>query len=299
MTILPFNLAQKATLPTLKQQAELEYQRKVLWGSRRQNLLSPSEKEKLLSLLLEEITILDHATTENCRKTGEILAFVKQQLPHGEFGKWVAENCPFSHRAALNMMKLYKATLDNPGLSQCKKSVVYLIGTKSFDKHLRKQLEVAAGIYDIKHKEVLQLKLALDNGTVTSDSIELDAFFKKRKELDVKERLDGENKRLINALKKLEGSYRDFIKGYKEATGGKCENEFVLHSKHTVKVLEDAINSIIKGYRKDKPISPEEEKTLPIHSDFQPSVSINEHGLYVIDIPTYPLLPYYPLDEVV
>lgn len=39
---------------------------------------------------------------------GSYLNEVKEQLPHGEFGKWIEDNVGFSERTARNYMKVYK-----------------------------------------------------------------------------------------------------------------------------------------------------------------------------------------------
>lgn len=292
MTILPFNIKKKSVLSNTKLQTDLEFQRKVMWQNT--DSLLPAEKEKLLSHCLEEITILNQANNENCRKIGEILETAKQQLPHGKFCKWVSTYCPFSHRAALNMMKMYRTTLDYPGLLNCKKSVIYLIGSKSFDGQLRKQMELAAGCYDIKHKEVLQLKVALDNGDIASDSVKVDDYFKKRKELDLKERLEGEDKRIINTLKKLKDGYNDFIQGHKKIIGGRHDNEFVMHSRHSIKVLDQAIKGIRQGHKNNTAALSEEQQN-PVQSESNHMVPNDKQGLLVMNAPL--LLPYFPGEE--
>ena len=41
-------------------------------------------------------------------RIGELLAGQKAALPHGQFGKWIDENMPFSTRTAQNYMKIFR-----------------------------------------------------------------------------------------------------------------------------------------------------------------------------------------------
>lgn len=62
-----------------------------------------------------EIKKLHSEFIESFKKTldcgvriGDLLKQQKDGLKHGEFGKWISENLPFSIRTAQNYMKLYK-----------------------------------------------------------------------------------------------------------------------------------------------------------------------------------------------
>lgn len=51
---------------------------------------------------------------------GEMLIKVKQELAHGEFMPWVAENCDFSYHMARNYMIVAKAKVERAQLfEQC------------------------------------------------------------------------------------------------------------------------------------------------------------------------------------
>lgn len=45
---------------------------------------------------------------------GKILTFVKQELPHGEFGDFITKNCPFGEASARNYIRIYKHYKDLP-----------------------------------------------------------------------------------------------------------------------------------------------------------------------------------------
>jgi len=44
----------------------------------------------------------------NAFKIGELLIIQKKQLKHGQFGKWIDSNLPFTDRTARNYIKLYQ-----------------------------------------------------------------------------------------------------------------------------------------------------------------------------------------------
>ncbi len=117
---------------TEKIRRDLEFTRKVMYHN--QENVPLEELIKFLDHCIYEIKMLDQSSTENSRKIGEIICTVKENLKHGELGKWIAENLPFSPRAGFNFVILYKVTLEHPELMALKKSVIYLICSKSFLK---------------------------------------------------------------------------------------------------------------------------------------------------------------------
>ena len=48
------------------------------------------------------------STVQDAIRAGEILTKVKDDLPHGEIGKWIKTNCIFSHQTAYNYMSLFQ-----------------------------------------------------------------------------------------------------------------------------------------------------------------------------------------------
>jgi hypothetical protein len=45
---------------------------------------------------------------------GEMLLDAKSMVPHGQFGAWIARNCPFSWQCANRYMRVAKAKLNGP-----------------------------------------------------------------------------------------------------------------------------------------------------------------------------------------
>ncbi len=277
---------------TEKIRQDAEFTRKVLYHNREDVPLE--ELIKFLNHCIYEIKMLDQSSTENSRKIGEIICAVKENLKHGELGKWIAVNLPFSPRAGFNFMILYKVTLEHPELMALKKSVIYLIASKSFSKKIRKQLaETGAGCYDIKYKDVLILKTKLDNGEISHDSIELDKFFKKRKDINITEQLEAEDKRLITSLDKKREQYKDFITRQKELVGRGGKNEFTAHSQHIVRVFDRAITAIRTGYKKpgparsvaQRPVTtpPASERTVFVESQIENPIAVNDNAVSLVE----------------
>lgn len=237
-----------------------------------------------LSFCLSYITVLEQSTNENVRMIGELLWCVKERLKHGEFMRWISDNCPFSPRAGLNFMKLYRITLDHPELLVLKKSVIYLIASKSFTKELRAWMaEIGVGCYHLHYKEVLILKTKLDNREITIDDVELDKFFKKRRDIDLEARIKSENERIINAIEKQKTGYQSFVKQQKKEIGSMQKNSaYATHCKHVVQVLESATNSLQIGYKcQGKSTVTDKQSVLPsvsVSSAYSESHVVNSHS---------------------
>ncbi|SHO50092.1 DUF3102 domain-containing protein [Desulfopila aestuarii] len=233
---------------TESKRQELEFVRKVMWGK---DTISLEQLPAYLEHLMYEIRLLDQASCDNMRKTGELLQSARDQLKHGEFSRWVTDNLPFSHRTANNMMVYYRVTLDHPELMTLQKSVIYLLGTKAFTKTFLKQLaESGVGCFDIKHKDVLALKLAIENGEVAPDSVILDDFFKRIRVADIATILKAEDERMVKSLERKRKEYEDFIARQVEIAGPTSENDFTRHGKFMITVLNDTIRKVRRGPEK-------------------------------------------------
>lgn len=70
-----------------------------------------------INTLHEGLESLMHQGIEMAFQIGELLTVTKQELPHGEFGTWIAENLTFNARTAQRYMKLFenKEELQNCG----------------------------------------------------------------------------------------------------------------------------------------------------------------------------------------
>lgn len=71
--------------------------------------LNPDEQQQVhLENLKLKILECKKNIENNTVSLGLYLASVKEQLPHGEFGKWIEDNVGFSERTARRYMKVYK-----------------------------------------------------------------------------------------------------------------------------------------------------------------------------------------------
>jgi len=221
-----------------------EYTRKVLCRQDNQ----PPETHKSLEQCAFDVNRLDQSSFENTLAMGEIFSYVKKTVKSGQFVKWIKDNTKISHRTANNAMILFRVTIGHPELLKLDRSIIYVLGTKGFTKQILKLLdENAVGSYNITKPEVLLLKVALRNGQVTPESIELDKFFKKRDDIDVEARLNKAKEKLVCTLKRQRKEYEDFIKQQAEAAGRKFENQFTRDSRFIMKVLDDTITAIYRG----------------------------------------------------
>lgn len=72
---------------------------------------------------------------EHAKRAGELLLQVKAELPHGEFGKWLAENVTVSERQAQRYMQKAAGELPAPAPTPAKTDMVsYLKHEKSIKK---------------------------------------------------------------------------------------------------------------------------------------------------------------------
>jgi len=142
----------------------LAYTRRVVYHH--QDETFTGNREGFIKHCLYEMAQLDISSTANARTTGEILVALKRLMKPGEFTKLFEEKkVPFKHRAANNLMMLYRVTLNHPELLSLDRSIIYVLGTKGFKEEVWSLLaESGVGCYDIKYKEVLVLKSALQSG---------------------------------------------------------------------------------------------------------------------------------------
>ena len=57
----------------------------------------------------QEVTAAAKRTVESAMAAGDCLLEAKKQLKHGQWGEWLAANCPFSARTATGYMRLAAA----------------------------------------------------------------------------------------------------------------------------------------------------------------------------------------------
>src|SRR5471030_2767354 len=73
-----------------------------------ENLTEDEQQQKQLENLKYKILECKKNIENNIYSIGLYLSGVKEQLPHGEFGKWIEVNLGFTERTARNYMKVYK-----------------------------------------------------------------------------------------------------------------------------------------------------------------------------------------------
>ncbi len=268
-----------------KTREDLEYIRKTMWGS----TISLEQLPAYLEHLMHEIRLLDQDSSENIRKTGELLQSAKDLLKHGDFTRWVTDHLPFSHRTANNMMVYYRVTLDHPELMSLRKAIIYILGTKTFTKKFLKQLaETGVGCFDIKLKDVMALKVAIENGEVAPDSVILDDYFKRIRAADIVDILRAEDERMVKSLERKRKEYEDFIARQVEIAGPKSENYFTRHGKFMITVLNDAIKKVRKGSDKAQQSVSSESKDYAVPAAGKPH-QVNEATTAVVVSPRLPL----------
>ncbi len=71
------------------------------------NALATTHGARIRQLHLEARDLAEQAI-ERALEAGRLLAEVKAELKHGEFGSWVSANCGFTDRTARRYMRLYE-----------------------------------------------------------------------------------------------------------------------------------------------------------------------------------------------
>lgn len=218
---------------------KIELERSLVFDS--DNII-PSQEKNYRKSVAEEIRLRCQMMEQQAPKIGRLLTEVKKTLQHGAFSQWVEENCPFSHRTALNLIALYNVTLDHPALITMKKSLLYHIGSKSFPEKLRQILaDSVVGVYDFSKKEILQLQTKFINNELTEDSDELKSFLKKQRQVDLLKRWKLEWKATITTLEKQKTKYEKLLTRQKEVAGKKFINEYTEYWESSLRILTDAI----------------------------------------------------------
>ena len=83
--------------------------------------------ETNIGQLTAEILILKQQTAQNIIEIGKRLIQVKEMLPHGEWGKWLAEKVDFSDRTARNFMRVANECSNRQAFSDLPISKVYAL----------------------------------------------------------------------------------------------------------------------------------------------------------------------------
>ena len=101
--------------------------------------VSPEQQEQnhQLNELHDQLTGASNKNLRIALQMGQILNQLKSQLNHGYFLQYIKENLPFSHRAAVNYMKIYAHRhIINPIIHQ-------LRGIKHAINHIKNQTKKA------------------------------------------------------------------------------------------------------------------------------------------------------------
>jgi len=80
-----------------------------------------------IGTLTTEILILKQQTAQNLIEIGKRLVIVKDNLPHGEWGKWLKEKVDFTDRTAQRFMKVANEFSNTTALSDLPKSKVFAL----------------------------------------------------------------------------------------------------------------------------------------------------------------------------
>lgn len=135
-----------------------------------------------------EILILKDQTAQNIIEIGKRLIEVKENLPHGEFTKWLEERIDISHRTANNFMKVAKTFSNSQSLANLGSTKLFLL----------------AGLEEEDRQEVIQ-----ENNVEDMTTRELELIVKEKKE--IKKQLEEEqeySEELQQAIKEKESQIR-------------------------------------------------------------------------------------------
>ena len=135
-----------------------------------------------------EILILKDQTAQNIIEIGKRLIEVKENLPYGEFTKWLQERIDISHRTANNFMKVAKTFSNSQSLANLGSTKLFLL----------------AGLEEEDRQEVMQ-----ENNVEDMTTRELEQVVKEKKE--IKKQLEEEqeySEELQQAIKEKENQIR-------------------------------------------------------------------------------------------
>lgn len=135
-----------------------------------------------------EILILKDQTAQNIIEIGKRLIKVKENLPYGEFTKWLQERIDISHRTANNFMKVAKTFSNSQSLANLGSTKLFLL----------------AGLEEEDRQEVIQ-----ENNVEDMTTRELEQVVKEKKE--IKKQLEEEqeySEELQQAIKEKENQIR-------------------------------------------------------------------------------------------
>ena len=135
-----------------------------------------------------EILILKDQTAQNIIEIGKRLIEAKENLPHGEFTKWLEERIDISHRTANNFMKVAKTFSNSQSLANLGSTKLFLL----------------AGLEEEDRQELIQ-----ENNIEDMTTRELEQVVKEKKE--IKKQLEEEqeySEELQQAIKEKESQIR-------------------------------------------------------------------------------------------
>jgi len=121
---------------------------------------------------------------EDAIKIGELLSDEKRKLEHGEWGKWINENVPFTASTAAAYMRLYqrKGELEEKGITDLKSAYKFMTPAKKLPGGGKRHIIVKA--FEIGYNpyfDMKQLKSSwVTNYTHIMSNIEDDDFFRIR-----------------------------------------------------------------------------------------------------------------------
>lgn len=80
-----------------------------------------------INALTTEILILKQQTAQNIIEIGKRLIAVKNNLPHGEWGRWLKEKVDFSHTSAKRFMQVAREFSNSPSLGDLPPTKVFAL----------------------------------------------------------------------------------------------------------------------------------------------------------------------------
>lgn len=167
-----------------------------------------------INTLTTEILILKQQTAQNIIEIGKRLMLVKENLPHGEWGKWLAEKVDFSHTSANRFMQVAKEFSNSPTLVNLPPSKVFalldlppeeregFIQSNPVDEMSTRELQQT-----IKEKKDLEKKLkAAEKGAQAAEKLKKELDETKRQLSEAQASGNNEEaERLQESLEKTDG----------------------------------------------------------------------------------------------
>jgi hypothetical protein len=169
--------------------------------------------EYYLESAAQEIHHRDKSLKYQIFEIGRVLCSVKKLIPHGKFLAWVEQKTPYSKSTARNFMRVYKACLGYPEVTQFfKPSELYEICRPSFPQEFRDELFIKTykerRANDIGREKLLEILNRWKRGEIQIESPEVQNLLMIEKDRDYfhlyKKELEALQKILEDRLNKFE-----------------------------------------------------------------------------------------------